>query len=80
MIDYLSRYVELKPLISIIAQAVIKVIKSISATHGIPEELISDGRSPLNLIRCGIFPKNRVLSITVRHFSFQERIDKLSEL
>ncbi|GFY79394.1 alanine--glyoxylate aminotransferase 2, mitochondrial [Trichonephila inaurata madagascariensis] len=39
MIDYLSKYVELKPLNSTTAQSVITVMKSIYATHGIPEEL-----------------------------------------
>jgi hypothetical protein len=48
MIDYFSKYVELKPLKSITAQAVITVMKSIFATHGIPEELVSDGGPPFN--------------------------------
>ncbi|GFY66866.1 retrovirus-related Pol polyprotein from transposon 17.6 [Trichonephila inaurata madagascariensis] len=48
MIDYLSKYVELKPLNSTTAQSVITVIKSIYATHGIPEELVSDGGPPYN--------------------------------
>ncbi|GFR03747.1 retrovirus-related Pol polyprotein from transposon 17.6 [Trichonephila clavata] len=39
MIDYLSKYVELKPLNSTTAQSVITVMKSIYATHGIPEDL-----------------------------------------
>ncbi|GFY79409.1 retrovirus-related Pol polyprotein from transposon 17.6 [Trichonephila inaurata madagascariensis] len=43
MIDYLSKYVELKPLNSTTAQSVITVMKSIYATHGIPEEFVSDG-------------------------------------
>ncbi|GFT44598.1 retrovirus-related Pol polyprotein from transposon 17.6 [Trichonephila clavipes] len=46
MIDYLSKYVELKPLNSTKAQSVITVRKSIYATHGIPEELVSDGGPP----------------------------------
>ncbi|GFY69280.1 hypothetical protein TNIN_377791 [Trichonephila inaurata madagascariensis] len=49
MIDYLSKYVELKPLNSTTAQSVIKVMKSIYAKHGIPEELVSDGGPPFNL-------------------------------
>ncbi|GFX43723.1 uncharacterized protein K02A2.6 [Trichonephila clavipes] len=48
MIDYLSKYVELKPLNSTTAQSVITVMKSIYATHGIPEELVSDGGPPYN--------------------------------
>ncbi|GFX81734.1 transposon Tf2-8 polyprotein [Trichonephila clavipes] len=50
MIDYLSKYVELKPLNSTTAQSlsVITVMKSIYATHGIPEELVSDGGPPNN--------------------------------
>ncbi|GFY67498.1 integrase catalytic domain-containing protein [Trichonephila inaurata madagascariensis] len=48
MIDYLSKYVELKPLNSTTAQSVIIVMKSIYATHGIPEELVIDGGPPYN--------------------------------
>ncbi|GFX59108.1 uncharacterized protein K02A2.6 [Trichonephila clavipes] len=48
MIDYLSKYVELKPLNSTTAQSVIIVMKSIYATHGIPEELVSDGGPQYN--------------------------------
>ncbi|GFQ83690.1 retrovirus-related Pol polyprotein from transposon 17.6 [Trichonephila clavata] len=48
MIDYLSKYVELKPLNSTTAQSVITVMKSIYATHGIPEDLVSDGGPPFN--------------------------------
>ncbi|GFQ70402.1 retrovirus-related Pol polyprotein from transposon 17.6 [Trichonephila clavata] len=48
MIDYLSKYVELKPLNSTNAQSVITVMKSIYATHGIPEDLVSDGGPPFN--------------------------------
>ncbi|GFR14481.1 retrovirus-related Pol polyprotein from transposon opus [Trichonephila clavata] len=48
MIDYLSKYVELKPLNNITAQSVITVMKSIYATHGIPEDLVSDGGPPFN--------------------------------
>ncbi|GFQ84278.1 integrase catalytic domain-containing protein [Trichonephila clavata] len=48
MIDYLSKYVELKPLNSTTAQSVITVTKSIYATHGIPEDLVSDGVPPFN--------------------------------
>ncbi|GFS56141.1 uncharacterized protein K02A2.6 [Trichonephila clavipes] len=48
MIDYLSKYVELKPLNSTTEQSVITVMKSIYATHGIPEELVSDGGPPYN--------------------------------
>ncbi|GFY75420.1 integrase catalytic domain-containing protein [Trichonephila inaurata madagascariensis] len=48
MIDYLSKYVELKPLNSATAQSVVTVMKSIYATHGIPEELVSDGGPPYN--------------------------------
>ncbi|GFR17395.1 retrovirus-related Pol polyprotein from transposon 17.6 [Trichonephila clavata] len=39
MIDYLSKYVELKPLSSTTAQSVIIVMKFIYATQGIPEDL-----------------------------------------
>lgn len=45
MIDYLRKYIELTPLISMIAQVVIRV-KSIYATHVIPKELVSDGKPP----------------------------------
>ncbi|GFW63934.1 retrovirus-related Pol polyprotein from transposon 17.6 [Trichonephila clavipes] len=48
IIDYLSKYVELKPINSTTAQYVITVMKSIYATHGIPEELVSDGGPPYN--------------------------------
>ncbi|GFW49989.1 retrovirus-related Pol polyprotein from transposon 17.6 [Trichonephila clavipes] len=49
MIDYLSKYVELKPLNSTTAQSVITVMKSIYATsYGISEELVSDGGPPYN--------------------------------
>lgn len=48
MIDHFSKYVELKPVKSITAQAIIPVMKSIFATHGIPEEFISDGGPPFN--------------------------------
>ncbi|GFR07257.1 integrase catalytic domain-containing protein [Trichonephila clavata] len=48
MVDYLSKYVELKPLNSTTAQTVITVMKSIYATHGIPEDLVSDGGPPFN--------------------------------
>ncbi|GFR05217.1 retrovirus-related Pol polyprotein from transposon 17.6 [Trichonephila clavata] len=48
MIDYLSKYVKLKPLNSTTAQSVITVMKSIYATHGIPEDLVSDGGPPFN--------------------------------
>ncbi|XP_035218163.1 uncharacterized protein K02A2.6-like [Stegodyphus dumicola] len=48
MIDYFSKYVELKPLKNITAQAVMIVMKSIFATHGIPEKLITDGGPPYN--------------------------------
>ncbi|GFQ87520.1 integrase catalytic domain-containing protein [Trichonephila clavata] len=48
MIDYLSKYGELKPLNSTTAQSVITVMKSIYATHGIPEDLVSDGGPPFN--------------------------------
>ncbi|GFQ80959.1 retrovirus-related Pol polyprotein from transposon 17.6 [Trichonephila clavata] len=48
MMDYLSKYVELKPLNSTTAQSVITVMKSIYATHGIPEDLVSDGGPPFN--------------------------------
>ncbi|GFS81494.1 integrase catalytic domain-containing protein [Trichonephila clavipes] len=46
--DYLSKYVELKPLNSTTAQSVITIMKSIYTTHGIPEELGSDGGPPYN--------------------------------
>ncbi|GFW68614.1 retrovirus-related Pol polyprotein from transposon 17.6 [Trichonephila clavipes] len=39
---------ELKPLISTTAQSVITVMKSIYATHGIPEKLVNDGGPPYN--------------------------------
>ncbi|GFR11384.1 integrase catalytic domain-containing protein [Trichonephila clavata] len=45
MINYLSKYVELKPPNSTTAQS---VIKSIYATHGIPEDLVSDGGPSFN--------------------------------
>ncbi|GFT16983.1 integrase catalytic domain-containing protein [Nephila pilipes] len=48
MIDYLSKYVELKPLNSTAAQSVITVMKSFYSTHGIPEDLVSDGGPPFN--------------------------------
>ncbi|XP_035224276.1 uncharacterized protein K02A2.6-like [Stegodyphus dumicola] len=48
MIDYFSKYVELKPLKSITAEALMTVMKSIFAIHGIPEKLITDGGPPYN--------------------------------
>ncbi|GFY39566.1 hypothetical protein TNIN_109841 [Trichonephila inaurata madagascariensis] len=45
MIDYLSKYVELKPLNSTTAQS---VMQSIYATQVIPEDLVSNGGSPFN--------------------------------
>ncbi|GFU06838.1 integrase catalytic domain-containing protein [Nephila pilipes] len=48
MIDYLPKYVQLKPLNSTTSQSVITVMKSIYATHGIPEDLVSDGGPPFN--------------------------------
>lgn len=48
LIDYWSKYVELKPLNSTTAQAVVTAMKSLYATHKIPEELISDGAPPFN--------------------------------
>ncbi|GFY57913.1 integrase catalytic domain-containing protein [Trichonephila inaurata madagascariensis] len=48
MIDYLSKYVELKLLNSTTAQSVITVMKSIYATHGIAEDFASDGGLPFN--------------------------------
>ncbi|GFQ88291.1 retrovirus-related Pol polyprotein from transposon 17.6 [Trichonephila clavata] len=48
MIDYLSKYIELKPLNSTTEQSVIIVMKSIYATHGIPEDLVSYGGQPFN--------------------------------
>lgn len=48
MIDYFSKYVELKPLNSSTAPAVINVLKSIFATHGLPEEFVSDGGPPFD--------------------------------
>ncbi|GFS34049.1 retrovirus-related Pol polyprotein from transposon 17.6 [Trichonephila inaurata madagascariensis] len=48
MIDYLSKYVELKPLNSTTAQSVITVMKSIYATHGIPRRTCGDGGPPYN--------------------------------
>lgn len=48
MIDHFSKYVELKPMSSTVAPAVITVLKSIFATHGLPEKLVTDGGPPFD--------------------------------
>lgn len=71
MIDYFSKYVELKPLNSTTAQTVMTVMKSIFATHGIPEELVSDGGPPFSSFSLQKFFQewNIVHRITSPHFS-----------
>lgn len=48
IIDYFSKFVELKHMKSNTAQTVINVLKPIFARHGIPEEFVSDGGPPFN--------------------------------
>lgn len=48
MIDYFCKYVELKPPNSITDQAAITETRSICGTHGMPEELIRDGKPTFN--------------------------------
>ncbi|GFW06537.1 uncharacterized protein K02A2.6 [Trichonephila clavipes] len=70
MIDYLSKYVELKSLNSTTAQSVSLVMKSIYATHGIPEELVSDGGPPYNSNLMNFFREWGIKHhVTLPHFS-----------
>ncbi|GFQ97055.1 retrovirus-related Pol polyprotein from transposon opus [Trichonephila clavata] len=69
MIDYLSKYVELKPFNSTTAQSVITVMKSIYATHGIPEDLVSDGGPPFNSnLMTNFFREWGIKHVTPPHF------------
>ncbi|KFM70285.1 hypothetical protein X975_01154, partial [Stegodyphus mimosarum] len=62
---------ELKLLKSITAQTVITVMKSIFATHGIPEELITDGGPPYNseALRKFLEEWGVMHNITSQHFA-----------
>lgn len=70
MIDYFSKYIEMQPLNSMTAQAVVTAMKAIFARHGIPEELVSDGGPPFNSESVQKFFKkwNVLHQITSPHF------------
>ncbi|GFY45798.1 retrovirus-related Pol polyprotein from transposon 17.6 [Trichonephila inaurata madagascariensis] len=77
MIDYLSKCVELKPLNRTTAQSVITVMKSIYATHGIPEELVSDGGPPYNSnLMMNFFREWGIINIMLHRLIFLEQMDK----
>lgn len=52
--DYLSKWLEIRPLSSKSSEAVIKALHSIFATHGIPETIFGDN-NPLNSRECHEF-------------------------
>ncbi|XP_052131371.1 uncharacterized protein K02A2.6-like [Frankliniella occidentalis] len=57
LVDNLSKWLEIKPLTSKSSKSVIGVLRSIFATHGVPEIIFGDN-NPLNSAECHEFAKS----------------------